>query len=150
VIEEEAVISLLGARAVRAATGQEPVPEQRRVLLARRATSYRGLYCLPCGYVEFDEEIREAVIRETEEETGLAVAPGEILAVHSNFHEPDRQSVGIWFRASPLGGTLRPGDDVDTLRFALPAAPGVPLAFPTDEEVLAALAREHEPPHSDA
>ena len=44
-----------------------------RVLLARRALTFRGRYCFPCGYVEFDEEIREALVRETREETGLEV-----------------------------------------------------------------------------
>jgi ADP-ribose pyrophosphatase YjhB (NUDIX family) len=142
VIDEEAVTALLDAASVHAAMDRAPVPGERRVLVARRAASHRGLFCLPCGYVEFDEEIREALVRETEEETGLAVTPGEIVAVHSNFHDPDRQSVGIWFRAIPVGGTLRPGDDVDKLLFVPPGAPGVPLAFPTDAEVLASLARD--------
>ncbi len=150
VIDEEAVTALLGAMAVHAATGDAVVPTERRVLLARRAASYRGLFCLPCGYVEFDEEICEALVRETKEETGLAVTPGEIVAVHSNFHDPDRQSVGIWFRAIPVGGTLRPGDDVDKLLFVPPGVPGVPLAFPTDGEVLASLARDGETPRETA
>ncbi len=150
VIDEEAVTALLGAAAVHAATGDAPAPAERRVLLARRAASYRGLFCLPCGYVEYDEDIREALVRETEEETGLAVTPGEIVAVHSNFHDPDRQSVGIWFRAIPVGGTLRPGDDVDKLRFVSSGAPGVPLAFPTDAEVLALLAKDGGSPRETA
>jgi 8-oxo-dGTP diphosphatase len=150
VIEETDVAALLGAEAIRDAVGAAIDPRQRRVLMARRANSFRGLYCIPCGYVEFDEEIREAIVRETEEETGLVIEPREIIAVQSNFHDPDRQSVGIWFRAIPVGGQLRPGDDTDELLFVSPAAPGVPLAFPTDAEVRARLARDaREPRRSD-
>lgn len=142
VIEETAVAALLGNDAIAATTGVPARPGERRILLGRRAKSYRGFYCIPCGYVEFDEEVREAIVRETAEETGLIIEPREILAVQSNFHDPDRQSVGIWFRAHPVGGSLRPGDDIDALLFASPAAPGVPLAFPTDTEVLARLAAD--------
>jgi 8-oxo-dGTP diphosphatase len=113
-------------------------------LLARRAASatYPGTWCFPCGYVEFDEEIREALIREVEEEVGLQVRPGGILAVHSNFHDPDRQSVGVWYDLEVTGGVLRPGDDVDRLGlFPLGAVP-VPLAFPTDRRVLRDLQLE--------
>jgi 8-oxo-dGTP diphosphatase len=140
ILFESEIVALLGAEAVRAATGQPFDPDRPRVLMARRAATYKGTYCLPCGYVEFDEEAREAIAREAVEETGLEIETGEVFAVHSNFHDPDRQSVGIWFRARPIGGTLRPGDDVDALLFVPPEAPGVPLAFPTDALVLAQLA----------
>lgn len=118
------------------------IREEARILLGRRAaaSSFPGSWCLPCGYVEYDEDLREALIREVEEETGLVVEVGELVAVHSNFHLPDSQSVGIWFHVRPIGGTLRPGDDIDELRFVDPAAPGVALAFPTDALVLADLA----------
>jgi ADP-ribose pyrophosphatase YjhB (NUDIX family) len=143
VIREAAVVSLLGEETVRAALRDDlwrPMPEENRVLLVRRAASYRGSWCLPCGYVEFDEEIREALTREMAEETGLAVDPGEVIAVHSNFHDPDNQSVGIWFEARPRGGTLSAGDDADRLAFFDPRKVEAPLAFPTDARVLRELA----------
>lgn len=141
VIYEDEVIRSMGKEAILAATGRTAVSGEGRVLLARRALTYRGCYCLPCGYVEYDEEIREALIREIEEETGLIIEPREIVAAYSNFHDPDKQSVGIWFRARPLGGLLRAGDDVDALLFAPVPDPGVPLAFPTDAQVLNDLSR---------
>jgi ADP-ribose pyrophosphatase YjhB (NUDIX family) len=141
VIEENEVIRVIGEEAILAATGQPAVRGAGRVLFARRAITYRGCYCLPCGYVEYDEEIREALVREIEEETGLIIEPGRIAAAYSNFHEPDKQSVGIWFHATPTGGTLRAGDDVDALLFASVPDPGVPLAFPTDAQVLLDLSR---------
>jgi ADP-ribose pyrophosphatase YjhB (NUDIX family) len=143
VITEADVLGLLGPESAR--RGQwdpewDPAPALPRVLLARRAASFRGAWCLPCGYVEYDEEVREALVREIGEETGLRIRVAEIVAVLSNFHEPDKQSVGIWFRAVPAGGSLRPGDDVDAVGFFDPASPP-PLAFPTDAEVLRSLSR---------
>ncbi len=113
-----------------------------RVLLGLRAprVSRAGLWCLPCGYVEYDEDVRDALAREIREETGLVVEAAEVFAVHSNFHDPDRQTVGIWFRVRVSGGSLSPGDDLIDLRFVSPGDPGVPLAFPTDGFVLTKLA----------
>jgi ADP-ribose pyrophosphatase YjhB (NUDIX family) len=141
IIFEREVTQLLGPDAILAATGLPADPAALRVLMVRRAATYKETYCFPCGYVEFDEDAREAIRREAEEETGLSIEPGSVYAVHSNFHDPDMQSVGIWFHARPVGGTLRPGDDADELIFVRPGEPAVPLAFPTDALVLAELAR---------
>jgi 8-oxo-dGTP diphosphatase len=143
VVWEKDLVACLGEDAVARGlldSAWRPHPLEPRVLLARRyARIGHGDWCLPCGYVEFDEEVREALAREMLEETGLTVEVGEILAVQSNFHDPDRQSVGIWFQAVPTGGKLAPGDDVDGLGLFPPADPQVPLAFPTDALLLTRL-----------
>lgn len=115
--------------------------EGGRVLLGRRARGrHAGLWCIPCGYVEWGEDVREAAVREFAEETGLLVELAEVAAVKSNFHDPERLTVGIWFRGRVRGGTLRPADgELTELRYVDPARPPQ-LAFPTDAEVLAELA----------
>jgi len=113
-----------------------------RVLLGRRAKGdYAGLWCIPCGYVEWDEDVRDAARREFLEETGLEVGLGGIVAVHSNFHNPKQHTVGIWFEGTVTGGRLHPADgDLTELAYFDPAAPS-PLAFPTDALVLEQLAQ---------
>lgn len=115
-----------------------------RVLLARRTGSYRGRWCIPCGHIEEDEEIRAAGVREMLEETGYRVELGGVYAVLSNFHDPAVPSVGVWFTGRIAGGEERPGGDVDALVWADPASPPQPLAFPTDVRVLEALAAGRE------
>jgi ADP-ribose pyrophosphatase YjhB (NUDIX family) len=107
------------------------------ILLGRRAagSSYAGLWCIPCGYVEYDEDVRAAVRREFCEETGLTIEPGEVVAVLSNWHNPEAHTVGVWFRATVTGGRLQPGDDLDAAGY-FPLDEPPPLAFPTDATVI--------------
>jgi ADP-ribose pyrophosphatase YjhB (NUDIX family) len=110
------------------------------VLLGRRARGpHAGLWCFPCGYVEWDEDIRDAARRELNEETGLEVEIGEVCAVHSNFHDRERQTIGVWFHGRITGGSMKAGDDLDQLDF-YPLNEPPPLAFPTDTRVIADLA----------
>lgn len=111
-----------------------------RVLLVRRRTRFRdGQWCLPCGYLEGDEELRAGLAREVREETGLEVEVGAVVAVHSNLDRDPPYPVGIWLRATPTGGELRAGDDADAAEFF--ALDGLPddLAFETDRRVLEQL-----------
>ena len=148
VLWERDVVELLGEERTREGlldkTWKPAHPDSPpRVLLARRALTFRGQWCFPCGFVEYDETIREAAVREGLEETGLRLEIGPVCAAHSNFHLPDEQSVGIWFHARPVAGPFRPGDDVDGLGFFDLDTVGdtVSLAFPNDRVVLNDLRR---------
>ncbi|HEY3942587.1 MAG TPA: NUDIX domain-containing protein [Acidimicrobiales bacterium] len=112
------------------------VVEDGRILLVRRRYGARaGLWCIPCGHVGWDEDIRAAGARELLEETGLQVEVGEVLEAQSNFWRPDRQTVGVWFAGRRVGGTLRAGDDAaDAAFFDFDDLPE--LAFATDRSVL--------------
>jgi ADP-ribose pyrophosphatase YjhB (NUDIX family) len=114
-----------------------------RVLLVQRGPGHYGaeLWCLPCGYVEWDEDVRKAAAREALEEAGVAVEIGDVVQVMVNRHEPERPTVGIWFAARRLDPTADPvaGDDAVAAGWFDPAALP-PLAFPTDAPVLRRLA----------
>jgi ADP-ribose pyrophosphatase YjhB (NUDIX family) len=111
-----------------------------RVLLGRRNGSCRGLWCIPCGYVEYEEDVYDAIRREFIEETNLEIKVTGILAVRSNFHNPELHTVGVWFSAEITGGTLQPREDLDDAGFFdLEDLP--PLAFPTDAAVLEDIRR---------
>ena len=114
-----------------------------RVLLVQRAPGQHGAgrWCLPCGWVEWGEDVREAAVREAREEAGVDVVLGDVVQVASNFHDPANQSIGVWFAATLADPDAVPaaGDDAVAVAWCDPAAPP-PLAFPTDAPVLARLA----------
>jgi ADP-ribose pyrophosphatase YjhB (NUDIX family) len=114
-----------------------------QVLLVRRGVGHfgAGKWCFPCGYVEWGEDVRAAAVREAREEAGVDVVLGEVLQVASNFHEPERPTIGVWFAATLADPAAAPvaGDDADDAGWFDPAAPP-PLAFPTDVELLMGIA----------
>ena len=113
-----------------------------RVLLVQRCPGQfgAGLWCLPCGYVEWGENLQSAAAREALEEAGVEVTVGAVVQVAVNRHEPARPTVGIWFAARLVdpGTEPRAGDDATAVGWFDPAALP-PLAFPTDAPVLAGL-----------
>lgn len=117
--------------------------ENGEILLGKRAATvdHGGMWCIPCGYVEYDEDVRAAVVREIFEETGLQVRCRELFDVHSNFHNPVQHTVGIWFICEVLSGTPEAGDDIIELKWYLPINPP-PMAFTTDCLVLGKLCKE--------
>lgn len=120
--------------------------ENGELLLVKRAggVSREGLWCIPCGHVEWGEDVREAARREMLEETGIEAEIGSVFAVHSNFHDPKHLTVGIWFLSNRTGGEPFPGSDAEDVRFF--PLDGIPdeMAFPTDLYVIEKIRRRME------
>lgn len=102
--------------------------EQGRVLLQRHRFWAAGSWGLPGGYVEPRESLEEALAREVEEESGLAIDEVKLLRAVSGF----RFRVEFFFTARLAGGTPRPDPgEVLEIRF-----------FPADR-LPEGLLREH-------
>jgi ADP-ribose pyrophosphatase YjhB (NUDIX family) len=63
------------------------IVEAGRVLLVRRGTEpMKGHWSLPGGLLELGESLRDGVIREVREETGLIVEPIELIELLDRIH----------------------------------------------------------------
>jgi ADP-ribose pyrophosphatase YjhB (NUDIX family) len=94
-----------------------------RLLLQQRSDG--GQWGLPGGSVEIGESVRDAVVREVREETGLTVVVRRLVGVYS---EPQRQVVrypdgNVWhyvnicFECAVRGGELTTCDETLALEF---------------------------------
>lgn len=116
--------------------------EAGHLLLGRRkGGAYKDLWCIPCGYLEYYEDVYVGIKREFKEETNLDIEIKRVFTVQSNFHDPSCHTVGIWFPAEVCGGRMQAGDDLEELDF-FPLQSVPRLAFPTDQTVIDLLAQE--------
>jgi ADP-ribose pyrophosphatase YjhB (NUDIX family) len=83
------------------------IEQDGQVLLIRRGIDpWRGLWCLPAGYVEVDESPARAAEREAREETGLQVSAGDLFDVYFFEDDPRGNGVLVLYECSVLGGEL--------------------------------------------
>jgi ADP-ribose pyrophosphatase YjhB (NUDIX family) len=98
------------------------VAQGGRILLVQRAIDPgEGLWCLPSGFVEWDEPPEATAIRECAEETGLVVEVLDLLDVRHYTDDYRGPGLNLTYRARVTGGSLRPGDDAQAARWFAPA-----------------------------
>jgi NADH pyrophosphatase NudC (nudix superfamily) len=114
------------------------VNKNNEVLLGKRHKDsiYPEKWCLPCGYMEYDESYEEAAIREVKEETGISIIPKGIINVVSNKLKNGINSLVVVLLAEYNGNEIIvPADDITEASFfdinKLP-----PLAFEADAFII--------------
>jgi ADP-ribose pyrophosphatase YjhB (NUDIX family) len=107
-----------------------PITEAGEIVLIRRGIEPgKGSWAQPGGFLEVDETVNQAAIRETWEETGLLVEPGEILGLYTRL---EASVVTIAFEARIVGGTAAPTlEATEVIAFAPEHLPWAGIAFKT-------------------
>jgi len=114
------------------------VEKEGRILLVRRAQSPgKGKWSLPAGFVEWDEDPKEAARRECIEETGLLVRINSLWDVYHYGHDFRGPGILIVYRAEVVGGELRPSEEVMEARFFAPDEIPQDIAFESNRRILA-------------
>ena len=87
------------------------VPVENKIVLVQRGVMPDiGGWCLPCGYINKNEDPKKAAIREVKEETGLDVVITGILDTTKPLPHGGNRIV-LFYEAIVNGGELKAGDD---------------------------------------
>jgi ADP-ribose pyrophosphatase YjhB (NUDIX family) len=107
-----------------------PVTDAGEIVLIKRGIEPGlGEWAQPGGFLEVDETVHQAAIRETWEETGLLVEPGEIIGLYTRL---EAAVVTIAFEARIVGGTPGPTPEATEIQaYAPEAIPWRDIAFRT-------------------
>lgn len=107
-----------------------PIDAHGRLVLIRRGIEPgRGAWAQPGGFLEVDETLEEAAVRETMEETGLVVRPETFIGHYSRL---EAAVVVLALEAPIVGGTAVPTPEALEVRAFEPGdIPWAGIAFKT-------------------
>jgi 8-oxo-dGTP diphosphatase len=83
------------------------------LLIERKHDPYKGLWALPGGFVDMDEDLEDACLRELKEETGIEnVKISQFLTIGTPGRDPRGRTITIVYRAH-IDTMVKPiaGDD---------------------------------------
>lgn len=109
--------------------------EGKLVVIRRGNEPYKGKLALPGGFVEKDETVEQAVVRETKEETGLDTKIVRLIGVYSDpGRDPRGPTVSVCYRLEATGGPPRASSDAAAVELISPGEIP-PLAFDHDRMI---------------
>ena len=109
-----------------------------RLLLVRRCSRHgRGNWQLPGGFIEPDETIEQAVVREVKEETGVDAEVRAVLGLRSRYDADSGNGIYVVLLLRPMcGEPLADGREVDRAGyFALDEIRGLSPLPPVNWEI---------------
>lgn len=104
---------------------QNPIPaagvivvQDGKILLVKRAHPPRiGWWCIPAGFMEWEEHPRETAVRELAEETGLTIQLTSTFDVYHGNDDPRTNAILILYLGEVVGGKLQAADDALDVRY---------------------------------
>ena len=95
------------------------VPNKNReiLLVLRDREPYAGRWCLPSGFVELNESIQKAVLRELKEETGIKGKVLRLVDTLSRYNDAYGDLIWVTFEVLKISGKLTPADDARDAKY---------------------------------
>ncbi len=110
-----------------------------KVLIGKRSESarYGNKWCLPGGYIEYEESFIETAHREVLEETGLTIRIKGIVNVVSNHLDDLHHTIVIVLIGDAISGGQEPGDDLTEIKWIDNYMHlGISYAFEDDKKII--------------
>ncbi len=100
------------------------------LLTKRNIEPFKGKWCLPGGHIDQYENVRDAVVREVREETGLDFTPNFFGYFDESIPEMNIHNVVLMFNGIGSGEPARQESEVEAMEWhGLAEALTLPLAF---------------------
>ena len=80
------------------------------LMLQRKNEPHKGYWCLPGGYINYNETLEEAIKRETLEEAGLNIDVGKLVGVYRIDNDPRGINIDIIYEGC-LEGEIKISDE---------------------------------------
>jgi 8-oxo-dGTP diphosphatase len=88
------------------------------LLVKRNKEPFKGRWALPGGFVEYNEKVEDAIVREIKEETGVNAEIKELIGVYSDpKRDPRGHTITIVFLLEIISGKIKGGDDASDANF---------------------------------
>ena len=125
------------------------VVKDDKILLVKRAHPPRiGWWCIPAGFMEWNENPAQTAVRELAEETGLEIRLSGIFEAYAGLDDPRANAVLILYLGDIIGGEMVAADDaLDVGFFPLDNLPAK-IAFEAHEQALRDYCRRFDKPCS--
>ncbi len=92
--------------------------EDREILLVKRGEEpKKGMWALPGGFMEVEEDVKQSAIRETLEETGLKISNLNLLDVATEESKRYTTVLLVSYFTEDFSGKIKPGDDSVDAKF---------------------------------
>ena len=87
------------------------------LLILRKNEPHKDMWCLPIGFVEVDESIQGAALRELEEEAGIKGRIIRLLDAQTSHDSFYGNMLILCYEAEQVAGEIKAGDDAKDARF---------------------------------
>jgi 8-oxo-dGTP diphosphatase len=112
------------------------VNDRREILLVQRKKDpYKGMWCLPIGFAESGEEVKDAALRELKEESGVEGEIVRLIDVDTVENDFYGSLAIVTYEVKQTCGEVCPGDDATDARF-FPIREIPPLAWSSNEKAI--------------